>query len=311
MLSRTVGFFVAFVLSIAVGRQTVQPETGLALFWPAAGVAALWGVLAERTREVVVVGVLVGVVSGVGNALTGVPPRRRRAPRGRERGHRRRVPRHPLVAAAPGRPRPPRATALTRLSDVYRFFVAAASATALSAVLGMARARPRRDAGHRLGALVAWVVRNLAAIIVIAVPGLAVRDTIHLVTPRRVLEALPLYIVTVALLWVVFGPGHTLPLAFVPFVLLVWSGLRLPLPLAAAEGILVALGTLVLVARLDGGPFGAIADDRSLVMVLQGFMAMATGSSSSSRPSSGSAAGSSTTSGRPCGPPGPRPTTSR
>ncbi len=277
MLTRTFGFLAAFCLAIVVGRQTVQPDTGLALFWPAAGVAALWGVLAVSVREVVLVAVVVGGIAGVGNALTGVPPvaavflgLANAALAGGCRGSLSWLRRQ---GEGEGETT---SNGLTRLFDFYRFLTAATVATGISAVLGMI--------GLGLGgtevtgsAAVAWVVRNLAAILVIAAPGLAVRDTVHLVTPRRVVEALPLYLVTLALLWLVFGPGHTLPLAFIPFVLLVWAGLRLPLPLAAAEGLLVALGTLVLVARLDGGPFGAIADGASLSVVLQAFMATSTG----------------------------------
>ena len=273
MLVRTATFLVAFVVSIAVGRHTVQPDTGLALFWPAGGVAALWGVLAERRREVLVAGGVVGVVAGLGNALTGV------APAGAVLLG---LANAALVIGCRGllswqrHQSASRATtnALTRLEDFSRFLVAGLGATLVSAVLGMAGLGINGTPVTR-EAVLAWVVRNFAAVVVVAVPGLAIRDTAHLVTRRKLLEALPAFLVAAALLWVVFGPDRPLPLAFALFVVIVWAGLRLTLPLAAAHGLLVAFGALVLVTRYGGNPFGELADPRSLSLVVQSFMAMA------------------------------------
>ncbi|GGL34306.1 EAL domain-containing protein [Phycicoccus endophyticus] len=275
MLVRTVSFLAAFVLALVIGRHTTLPETGLALFWPASGVAALWGLLAAHRREVLLVGALVGAVSGMGNALTGLPPATAvwlaLANASIAVGCRAVLSwlRHRSGTDAP-------VNVLTRVDDFYRALLAGMVGTTVSAVFGMVGLAA---GGTELtwSALIGWIVRNMAAIVVIAVPGLALRDTAHQVRLARLVEALPVYLVTGAVMWLVFAPGQTLPLAFVPFAAIVWAGLRLPLPLATIQGILVSLEVLVLVSRHRGGPFGAVSDDYHLALVLQGFMAMAVG----------------------------------
>src|SRR6476646_970093 len=74
MITRTALFVVAFTASVVLGRATILPETGLALFWPPAGVAVLWGLYAASRREVGVATTFVFLVASVGNAVTGVPP---------------------------------------------------------------------------------------------------------------------------------------------------------------------------------------------------------------------------------------------
>src|SRR6478672_8957335 len=74
MITRTALFVVAFTASVVVGRATILPETGLALFWPPAGVAVLWGLYAASRREVNLAAALVFLVAAVGNGVTGLPP---------------------------------------------------------------------------------------------------------------------------------------------------------------------------------------------------------------------------------------------
>ena len=51
MVGRTAAYGFAYVLAIVVGRLIVLPETNLALFWPAAGVGTIWGLVAVSRRE--------------------------------------------------------------------------------------------------------------------------------------------------------------------------------------------------------------------------------------------------------------------
>ena len=145
------------------------PETGLALFWPAAGVAALWAILALPRAEVAVAGALVAVISGVGNALTGFDP---------------------VAAAVLGLAnaviavglrgflswlrdvdgRRGQRNGLTRVNDFYRFLVAATAATASVPGWGWLAWRCR-GASVAWAAGLGWVIRNLAAVVVIAAPG--------------------------------------------------------------------------------------------------------------------------------------------
>jgi len=46
------GYLLAYLTAVALGRLATQEASGLALFWPAAGVAALWMLRGTRTRQV-------------------------------------------------------------------------------------------------------------------------------------------------------------------------------------------------------------------------------------------------------------------
>ncbi|NHA67961.1 bifunctional diguanylate cyclase/phosphodiesterase [Phycicoccus flavus] len=275
MSTRTLSFAAVFALALAVGRATALPDTGLALFWPAAGVAALWGLHALSRLELGLAAGLAAVLAAVANALTGVPTTAALA-----YGSANAV----LVLGVRGvmswdgrlRTLGTARPTLSRVSDVYRFLAAAGGTTLVSAALGMPGLATTGAPVTWQSASV-WLVRNLAAVVVVAAPGLALRDATALLTRRAALRALPHLLATLAVLWLVFGPGRTLPLGFVPFALVIWSGLRLPLPFAVAQGGVVAVGTLALVTGYGGGPFGAIDDPRVLAVTLQAYMLLAVG----------------------------------
>ena len=71
--ARTVAYAVAYALAIVVGRLIVLPETGLALFWPAAGVGALWALVSTGRRHLLLVSVAIWVMSAAGLGLSGLP----------------------------------------------------------------------------------------------------------------------------------------------------------------------------------------------------------------------------------------------
>ncbi|MBR7743760.1 EAL domain-containing protein [Phycicoccus sp. BSK3Z-2] len=266
MFRRAALFAVLFALAIVVGRQTVLSSSGLALFWPAAGVGALWLLGARGRREVALSAALVGALAAIGNGLTGAPL---------------------LAAALLGaanvvlvvvtrdvyRARRPGTTRLRYLAAFYRFAIAASAGSAASAVVGVL-AISTTDAQVGWGTGIGWWMRNMTAVVVIAGPWVLHNGRRTLTRPV-VLESLLLAVGTVLLVGWVFGPGQTLPLAFLPFVLVVWAGLRLPTPIAAAEGALVGVVTLVMVHGLDGGPFGRIGPYGERALVLQAFMLLA------------------------------------
>ncbi|WP_317698508.1 GGDEF domain-containing protein [Aeromicrobium sp. REDSEA-S32_B7] len=68
------GFAVLFALAFLAGRATRVPPAQLALAWPAAGVVILWLLAARSSLERIVACVVVVVVSGVLNQLTGTEP---------------------------------------------------------------------------------------------------------------------------------------------------------------------------------------------------------------------------------------------
>ncbi|MBM6405266.1 EAL domain-containing protein [Phycicoccus sp. CSK15P-2] len=270
MLRRILVFSTVFGLSIVVGRMTVLPASGLAVVWPAVGVGVVWLHWVRSRAELAAATSLIGGIASVGNVLTGLPPatsvllglanvvaafgtwlllgRLRRAGFGDlgETGE--------------------------RLSELYRFLLASAVAVAASAVVGtLAMAPAGLPADWETG--VAWWLRNMTALVVVAAPAVVVR-TWQAVSRAQVVEALVLFVASAAVVGWVFAPGHALPVAYVPFAFVVWAALRLPLSLAAAQGAFVALGTLLLVRVGNGGPFGAMTSDTQQILVLQGFMTM-------------------------------------
>ncbi|MBM6405265.1 EAL domain-containing protein [Phycicoccus sp. CSK15P-2] len=269
MLRRTLGFAALFVLSIALGRLTVLPETGLAVFWPASGVAVLWMLRTRTTAEAALTAVFVGVTSALGNTVTGAPLvsgailglanvvvtvvtwwllRRGMFGEGR----------HAIEG-------------MRRLSGFYRFLAASAVGVALSDVVGMVAVGVAGNPVTWETAL-GWWMRNTSAVVVIAGPGLAFTGRREPLTRAQVRETVILLALTLATTLLTFAPSQSLPLAFVPLALVVTAGLRLPLPFANGVGALVAVAALILVRGASGGPFGSIVDAQERALVLQAFM---------------------------------------
>ena len=269
MLQRTAAYAVLFAVAIALGRATAMPETGLALMWPAAGVGVLWTLRARSDREVRLALTLIGVLATVGNAVTGFSLGPALLLGGSN------------VAAClvtlrlmDGSAEKTSAFEVHSLPQFYRLLAAGAVGTALSAAFGMA-GLSLTGVEVTWGTTAGWWLRNMTGIVVIAAPALTLGARRLRLTRPVLLEAATVYALTALTLVAVFAPGHTLPLAFVPLGFIVWAGLRLPLPLAAVEGGLIALGALVLLRATDGGPFGAIDDQLVAALVLQGYMMLA------------------------------------
>ena len=78
MVSRSAGvalaYLTTYVVAMVVGLDSVQADTGLAYFWPATGVAALW-LLRGRTRDQVLLdGGLLLAATVVIDLLNGIAP---------------------------------------------------------------------------------------------------------------------------------------------------------------------------------------------------------------------------------------------
>ncbi len=285
-------FALAYAGSIVLGRATVVPGTELALFWPATGVGAWWALATVRRHELVLVGLAVMVLSTLGNATTGAVSQtavifgitsvmtalgtraasvalvRRWRQAGWEEPASRRSASAGEVA---GR--------VETVSDIFRVLAAsllAATAGAGTGMLGLlADGEPAT-----LTALYVWVVRSIAAVVVITLPALTVRSCRRMPGSRRRTtwaEILALVLTTCALQWLVFGPDQPLPLVFLPFALLVWSGIRMPMPIAGLQGALLACSTLALVSAGWGGPMRDITDTGSQALTVQAFMMLTTG----------------------------------
>lgn len=280
MVRRTAAFAAAYALAIFVGRLTVLPDTGLALFWPASGVAVTWALLSTARRERVAIGGLVLLMATAGNALTGVAAGASFfigaanvvTGLGTWYGYERLISRYgggSVAGVALG------AAPLRRLGDVVRFLLAAGAAVTASAgvaMVGLLVGGTPVSAETALG----WILRNGAAVVVIGGTALALRGAREVVTRRHLLEFLLVMVVAVAVLWFVFGQGRAISLSFLPLAVLVWGGLRLPVPLAALQGAATALVTLALVLTTPGGPFGDAGTVAGQALTLQAFMMLAT-----------------------------------
>lgn len=164
---------------------------------------------------------------------------------------------------------------LRRLGDVGRFALAVAVATTVSGAIGMAGLAVGVTPVTGQTAL-GWLLRNGAAIVIIAGAGLAMRGAEEVVSRRHLVEAVPVLLASLVVLWLVFGPGRTISLSFLPLAVLVWGGLRLPVPLAALQGATTAVVTLVLVVITSGSQFGDLGDLAGQALTLQAFMMLAT-----------------------------------
>jgi len=279
-VGRALAYALGYAVAVALGRLVVLPENSLALFWPAAGVGALWALVTVGRRQLLLASAAIGTLAAAGLAVTGIPPLTAvvigLANIGNSVGAA--LTYRWLTASSSAGPvlwSGEGVAPLRRLGDVGRFFLATTVATVASAAVGMA-ALALGDIPVTWQTFLGWVLRNSAAIVIIAGTGLALRGARELVHRRHLVEAVPVLLVSLAVLWLVFGPGRTTSLSFLPLAVLVWGGLRLPIPLAALQGSTTALVTLALAVANDGSPFGDVTDVAAQVLTLEAFMMLAT-----------------------------------
>lgn len=274
-------FLSVYLLAVVVGRLAVLEGTGLALFWPAAGIAALW-MLRGRTKYEVVLdatllftgatlaflvlgkGLDTSLLFGAANLLQGLVVRALRA----------RARRLPLTAAlSPG---------LTSVRDLMQLITASVVAASLSAPLGMTGAWLLGEHVSGLTAI-AWVVRNTCGTFVVAGVVLtlmaAPRERPHRVsitTERRPYAALELVAATLVTVFsgaLVFSAPQQRPIAYVMIATSVWIGFRFSPAVGALHTI--GFGTLAVLCTVAGwGPFGSIVDLGARAVAVQAFIAV-------------------------------------
>lgn len=288
-IARLAAWTSAFVLAAYVGRATIVDGQALSLVWPAAGVAALWfGTGSARTR--VLDAIALGAATVVINVTTGASPQLttvfvvvnllqaatfvlllRRL----------------LSAVAPGDQQVDPLPSMARLSDLGAL-VGAAVTTALAAgLLGWAGLWWVNGSAD-VQSLVAWWGRNAVGIIVITALGLLVRSAWaerqqprssadargHVRMGRARIGELAAHgllglVVTVAI-FVLSDPG---PHAFILIFTTVLIGVRFGPLVVGTHGLLVA-GASVGLTLAGYGPFAAIEDLHSRVLVAQVFVAL-------------------------------------
>ena len=279
------GYLAVYLAMLVLGRFTTV-GVGVSLFWPAAGIAALW-ILRGRTRpEVASDAVLLFVCSTVVNFVTGAPA---------------------VVAIIFGlanavqalavrvtyamlRHRPFWGSLHPRMAssrDLVELAAASAVSAALGSVLGTLGVRLASGAWSWEVTL-AWVVRNGCGTFVIGAALLTLQAAYaHRRAPewRALLTAEPrrhqglelAVVLTLSTLSVVlvFGELNRLPISFLLIALSAWVGFRFAPVVGSLHSL--AVGTAAVLFTLSGaGVFGAIAELTSMAQVAQLFIAVST-----------------------------------
>lgn len=231
---------VIFLAAVA-GVLFMPADTGVAIWWPAAGLSVAFALLQPRSR---IVGALALVLAAttVANAMAG---------------------RELSVALAFGAANAAEAAVVVAVlgSATRRFelstvragirFAVAVVAGALTVGLLAAAAVTLLEGGDYWSTVVFAAASHAAAVCLIA-PLAALPPAVP-VAAGRVEMAVQVLLLALVLA-VVFHPSSSLPLAFAPFPLVAWAALRFPIRFVIAE---TMLATLIMIAlTLDGGgPF--------------------------------------------------------
>ncbi len=272
-----------YLVAVVLGRLAVLQDTGLALFWPAAGVAALWMLRGRSAREVTLDGVLLmvtttayfawllgplsGLALGVANLGQGLVVRLLHA----------RLRRSPFLQdQAPG---------IRTAWDMIRFGVVATAAAVAGALPGSLAVETSGGTWTWL-VPVTWVVRNACGTFVVAGAVLAVVSTRQDRRPGQPrltsetrsgagVELGAMLAITVLAGVLVFSAPAGMPLGFLLIAISGWVGFRFSPAVGAAH--CLVFGSLVLVCTLAGwGPFGAVEDLAQRALVVQAYVALTT-----------------------------------
>ena len=234
-------------------------DAEIAFWWPAAGVSVV-AVLVSRSNRTAVVA-SIAVVTALGNVIGG---------------------RELLVAALFGIANAVEAwlvawvvtrgnlvARLDSLRDVSRLAVASVVGASAFGVLAGAMAWLLLERDFLPTAL-GLLASHASAVLVITPVALVSSRFNRLVSPvEGVLQVSALVLVVGYTFW----PGNILPLAFLPFIALLWAAFRLPTLFVAIELIATAVATTILTS-LGGGPFAVFTDDggRTTIELLQAFL---------------------------------------
>ena len=278
------GYLTAYLAAAALGRLTVVDGSGLALFWPAAGIAALWMLRGTTKRQLgldaglLLVGttclfLVLGVkpdtaaLFGIANLVQGFGVRVVLT----------RLRQQPLVG--------PITLTITAPRTLLKLALASMAASVLS--LPFATTGLWLTSGE-WSVVNGWVVRNYSSTFVVTAAALtifgALQDRGHArphgwltVEPRRHVGlelSLALALTMAAGLLVLTSPRQ-LPIAYVMIASSAWIGLRFSPPVGAVYS--VSFGTTALLCTLAGwGPFGLVEDPMTRAIAAQFFVAVTT-----------------------------------
>lgn len=246
----------AIFLSAVFGAIFAPTSTGVAVWWPAAGLSVLLALVQPRHRMpqvlllVLGVTILANVASGRPWAMSvmfGVANAAEVAVIG-------------AILFAPTR-----RFELSSLRAGLRFVVAMAAGAAVAGVLA-AVGVVLIERGDLWPTLPLVAASHAAAVSLLAPLGVLPRSiSVQAGRLEMLLQSVALAVVVV----LVFQPATTLPFAFAPFPFLAWAALRFPIRFVLAQTIAASL--LMLVLMLDsGGPFRQLAlDETGLVATFE------------------------------------------
>ncbi|WP_439564566.1 ATP-binding protein [Microcella sp.] len=259
--ARRVGVVGLIVVAGAVSFASVSLSplnATVAAWWPAAGLSVI-ALLASRGTRLVAAGGI-AAITAAGNVLGG---------------------RELLVAVLFGIANATEAWIVARVltgggpdsrldspRDVSRLILASLlGSLAIGVLAGLTATLLRGD--DFVPIFLSLIASHFSALVIVVPLGLVSRRLGRL---AGVGESVAQALLLAAVIAVVFWPGTTMPIAFVPFVALLWAAFRLSTLLLAIELIVMALAVTVLTA-LGGGPFALYADDgtRTTIELLQLF----------------------------------------
>ncbi len=284
----TLGYLILYLATVGLGLLTVPEGATLALFWPAAGVAALWMMRARSGAQLVVdasvlflgalsFGIaggrtpLVALLLSLANVLQGLVIRV--------------VVAH--VQQAPGGV-PVRSELVTLRGTVILLGASIVAAT-LGSPIGTTAGWVQTGQWSGESQL-AWVIRHACGAYVIAAAALTRATTLR--EARAVLagggslltgeprghvraELAALVLVTGASAGAVYSPGQQLPLTFAVIACSVWVGFRFAPIVGIVHTMILGIG--VLVATMVGwGPLGAVSSLVARANVMQLYVALTT-----------------------------------
>ena len=262
----------AYVAAVLVGRATFDDEVQVALFWPAAGVAAVWILSVRSPRGVAACLTVVFVTNAATGVFTGFPA-------GQSAlgavGH---VATAFLVRALYGALRrapvlgPLRVT-LHRPRDLTELVSVAAASGAVGGLVHGALQTP--TVGLVWNAYVALSVRHAVSLVVVGAMLLvlldpAYRATRHLLPRGWSLELLLLLASTAGVMALILSRGDELPLGFSASIVVAWAGYRFPPPFVVLYNVGLT-SVIVVFTHLGFGPYGALTDPWGSAALVQLF----------------------------------------
>jgi signal transduction histidine kinase len=271
----------AFIASVVVGRMTFDNDLQISLFWPAAGVGAIWILLSESAPALVgrlvfiyVTSVVTGLVTGfelsrVSLSAFGAVALPVLVRAGYCAAHRTPLAQLPVVG-------------LRRPRDLVELVVIATVASTLSS--GLTELLRAGSVGITLEAFVAMTARNAVAIIVIGGALLAIRDRIRdrrspdaSTQPSslqgRYVELTMLLLASAAIIALIFTQGDTSPVGFTSLLVVAWVGYRFD-PLVVSIYNLLFTVCVVLLTQAGLGPFAVLDDHWEGAALVQFFAAV-------------------------------------